>query len=267
MEELDSRLHISEISSSDTGESWQIIYVSKGEARVTLNNKVYELKSNTALFVAPQDFCFLKAMPSAEYMTLWFKATGGQLYDLQGTAAQVGQEQELLLTAVCDLLESREDTVSSHKMCSMLELFVILCCENIIDLPVSKVKNATLFSKAADILKKNVTSQISAPDLAEYLNISLSHLKRLFSEYTNIGVHEYFIFLKIAAAKEFLKSGKTVTATAELTGFANQAYFSAAFKRVTGLTPKEYYINVKPFEKKMVTPRKKQPKDLPSYLL
>ena len=55
-----------------------------------------------------------------------------------------------------------------------------------------------------------------------------------------MGVHEYFTLLKITNAKSLLKSGESVTKTAEICGFANQAYFSAAFKRVTGLSPKEY---------------------------
>ena len=85
-----------------------------------------------------------------------------------------------------------------------------------------------------------IDSNVSVSDLADRLNISISNLKRLFAKYTNIGVHEYYTFLKIAQAKELLRQGKTVTDTAELTGFANQAYFSAAFKRITGKTPKEY---------------------------
>ena len=47
--------------------------------------------------------------------------------------------------------------------------------------------------------------------------------------------------LKIEYAKELLSAGHSVTQTAALAGFANQAYFSAAFKRITGRLPKEYF--------------------------
>ena len=83
-----------------------------------------------------------------------------------------------------------------------------------------------------------------------------------------MGVHEYLTLLKITNAKTLLKCGESVTKTAEICGFANQAYFSAAFKRVTGLSPKEYAPQKEkaPRQAQKVA-AKKQEKALPSYLL
>jgi AraC-like DNA-binding protein len=148
----------------------------------------------------------------------------------------------------------------------MLELFLLLCCgkENI---ATSNQKNARLFTLAAEILKENIKLNISVNELADRLDISLSNLKRVFISLAGVGTHEYYNFLKIAKAKELLKQGKSVTETAELTGFANQAYFSAAFKRVTGKTPKEYSL-IKPKNDKPIAKKTNNKKgDMPSYLL
>ena len=79
-------------------------------------------------------------------------------------------------------------------------------------------------------------------------------------------MHEYYTFLKIALAKELLRQGETVTATARNTGFANQAYFSAAFKRVMGITPKEYAGNKTTVAYSSKTTQQTN-KELPNYLL
>ena len=104
--------------------------------------------------------------------------------------------------------------------------------------------------------------------LAEVLGVSLSKLKRVFSQYSLIGVHEYFLGLRVSYAKQLLSQGESVTRVSELAGFNNQNYFSSSFKRVTGISPKDY-ISV-PKKKTVLQPVKKnlkQDRELPSYLL
>jgi AraC-like DNA-binding protein len=75
-------------------------------------------------------------------------------------------------------------------------------------------------------------------------------------------------------AKELLVAGRSVTQTAEEAGFANQAYFSAAFKKTVGQSPKQFSMQYAqtgaPVSPKAPKKKKQQPqnkRDLPSYLL
>ena len=71
-------------------------------------------------------------------------------------------------------------------------------------------------------------------DIAEFCNVSQSWLKRIFERFAGVGIHKYFLQMKMSKAAELLQEGVSVTETAERLGFSSQAYFSAAFRRETG---------------------------------
>lgn len=262
----DLSLQITAISEENFFDDCGILCVINGNLTVTCESGVYKLNKGNAAFFAPDEFYYINNKTDAEYIFISFNATGELLSDLSGLAVEVTEAEMLLLQEINTLVDLFDDSASKQQIFSMLELFLLLCLKKE-SVSSCEDKNAILFSKAVEILKRNIDSNVSVSDLADRLNISVSNLKRLFAKYTNIGVHEYYTFLKIAQAKELLSQGKTVTDTAELTGFANQAYFSAAFKRITGKTPKEYaFTKTAPVQKK--TQRKvKSKKDMPSYLL
>lgn len=69
--------------------------------------------------------------------------------------------------------------------------------------------------------------------------MSQATLKRIFARYTGIGIHKYFLQLKIKSATELLQSGMNVCQTSEKLGFSSQCYFSTVYKRETGKSPSE----------------------------
>ena len=262
----DLSLQINEIIDTNGFDGFGILCVTDGNLTVTCESNVYNLNKGNLIFFSPDEFYYINNKTDAEYIFISFNASGGILSNLNGLAVEITQEEMLLVKETNMLINSFDDSVSKQQIFSMLELLLLLCVKKQ-NISACKDKNAVLFSKAAEILKRNINSNVSVSDLADQLNISLSNLKRLFAKYTNIGVHEYYTFLKIAQAKELLRIGKTVTDTAELTGFANQAYFSAAFKRITGMTPKEYAFNKTAPTPKKTSRKVKSKKDMPSYLL
>lgn len=262
----DLSLQITEITDTNGFNSFGILCVTEGNLTVTCESNVYNLSKNNVIFFLPDEFYYINNKWDAEYIFISFNAIGEILPELNGMAVAIEQQEMLLVKEINTLINSFDDTVSKQQIFSMLELLVLLCAKKQ-NITVCEDKSAVLFSKSAEILKRNINSNISVSDLADQLNISLSNLKRLFAKYTNIGVHEYYTFLKIAQAKELLRIGKIVTDTAELTGFANQAYFSAAFKRITGMTPKEYALNKATPVSKQTSHKAKSEKEMPSYLL
>lgn len=259
-------LQVSEITDMNSSESFGILCVTDGNLTVTYDGNVYNLNTGKAIIFSPDKFYYIDNKSDAEYIFISFFATGEILSDLNGLAIKIDEPEMLLVKEINMLINSFDNYASKQQIFAMLELLLLLCSKKE-TISVCEDKNAVLFSKAADILKRNINSNVSVSDLADKLNISLSNLKRLFAQYTNIGVHEYHTFLKIARAKELLRKGETVTATAESTGFANQAYFSAAFKRITGVTPKEYTPNKTTPVVRKTSHKAKSTREMPSYLL
>ena len=58
-----------------------------------------------------------------------------------------------------------------------------------------------------------------------------------------MGVHKYYTKLRIKTSAELLRDGDNVTDVAEKLGFGTQCYFSAVFKRETGISPTEFKRN------------------------
>ncbi len=249
-------------------ECWEMVLVKSGTVCAVSEERVYNLKCGEAVFFAPNSFHNIIADDSSQYVLLSFNGDGEVLDLLKQKAVYVSDDQSILVKSAIALIDNNYNTLELNQAFKMLELFLLLCCERE-NIDTSNQKNAKLFSLAAEILQENIKLNISVNELAERLDISLSNLKRVFISLAGVGAHEYYTFLKIAKAKELLKQGKSVTETAELTGFANQAYFSAAFKRVTGKSPKEYMLGKQNKGNNTVKAKKdsKKKADMPSYLL
>lgn len=259
---------IDNVEQADISDYWKVLCVTRGIINVTKGSQVHKLSKGDVMLFAPDEFHYICNQDMAEFIFIAFDGSGELLFNLSSKAVSLSQEEIKLIENADKLRENTENAISVKKVHTMIELFILLCCEKE-GIKTCKVDNAGLFTFAADLLKQNITSNISVAELAERVDVSISNLKRIFLKFTGIGVHEYYTILKIALAKELLQSGNSVTATASLTGFANQAYFSAAFKRVTGKSPKEYSsVKLKtrksPIEKAI---NKTQKSDLPDYLL
>jgi len=70
------------------------------------------------------------------------------------------------------------------------------------------------------------------------LNRDYTYLSNLFSEVTGVTIEKYIINQKIERVKELLVYDElTISQIADELGYSSIAYFSAQFKKVTGLTP------------------------------
>ena len=83
-------------------------------------------------------------------------------------------------------------------------------------------------------------------DIADYLKTSPGYLSSCFSRYMNRTVSDYIAEVKIEHAKELIDSGQfLIYEIADRLGFENAYYFSKVFKKVTGMSPKNYECRVK----------------------
>jgi AraC family transcriptional regulator len=78
-------------------------------------------------------------------------------------------------------------------------------------------------------------------ELAEACGISTRHFFRMFRETTGTTLSSFAAERRLARAKALLASHRaSVKQIAWQCGFETAAAFSAAFRRATGVTPKEY---------------------------
>ncbi len=78
------------------------------------------------------------------------------------------------------------------------------------------------------------------PALAAELGVSYSLLRSLFRKHTGHSPRQFENLIRLNRSRDLLAAGESVTATAEMLGYASVHYFSRAFKRQFGQSPQQW---------------------------
>lgn len=106
--------------------------------------------------------------------------------------------------------------------------------------PVESTASADL-SRALAYIEARLGDSLSVASLAQVAGVSEAHFTRLFVRRIGMPPHRYILRARVERAMDLLSATRKpiVEIAAEL-GFSTQSHFTAAFKRITGITPTEY---------------------------
>jgi AraC family transcriptional regulator len=92
-----------------------------------------------------------------------------------------------------------------------------------------------------DFIEDNLAREVTLQELATLTRLSTTHFARAFKQSLGVPPHRWQMERRIARAKNLLVGGDgDITAVALATGFGYPGNFSTAFRRVTGVTPRDY---------------------------
>lgn len=92
--------------------------------------------------------------------------------------------------------------------------------------------------------KKNYHKELTLTNLAKRFNYSHSYLGKKFRTEMEMGYNTFLDQIRVNQAKRLLENHSLfVYEIAEKVGYSNADYFHKKFKKVTGLSPKQYRIN------------------------
>jgi two-component system response regulator YesN len=87
----------------------------------------------------------------------------------------------------------------------------------------------------------HIEEKLTLPAVASIYGISANYLSNLFKKYNDIGFSEYITQLKIQKAKHLMvNSNMKIYEIADKMGFESAFYFSKVFKKVEGISPRDY---------------------------
>lgn len=86
----------------------------------------------------------------------------------------------------------------------------------------------------------NYMKLIRVEQIADQLGINRKYLARIFKEKTGKTMQQFLIQKRITEAKKLLSGGFNVEETAYMVGYSDSFSFSKAFKKLCGLSPKNY---------------------------
>lgn len=113
------------------------------------------------------------------------------------------------------------------------------------------LKNARQENRVIETVKsyiqKNYLKEMELQRLADIVYLTPSYLSKLFKTTTGETITDYIISVRIERAKELLLKAPSLKTyeVGEQVGYPDPAYFNKVFKKVTGLTPKEYRERVR----------------------
>lgn len=102
-----------------------------------------------------------------------------------------------------------------------------------------------LLEELLDELRDHPEKWWSVGDMAEYCNLCVDQLRRVFFQRTGVKPKVYVERLKINRAAEYLSStDSSIAETALRYGYQDQYHFSRRFKVIMGVSPREYRKHV-----------------------
>ena len=265
------KIHITEMYSlfeaeyesgfSFAGEShdfWECVYVISGSLRVSSNRRIYEMTAGNLIFHKPLEIHKFDVTSTSTTSLLIFSfSMKSDISDFfKNKMFLLDSTQKSYINDFTDYLRKDNTGINSHNKnyISLFEqsdsysqmvvsyiyrIFLSLCERNIASV-ISESPDAAVFSQAVKFMNGHLEEELSVNDIACYCSVSISLLKRTFLKYSGMGVHKYFLKMKINTAASLLENGNSVSETAEMLGFSSQPYFSYVFKRETGISPSVY---------------------------
>lgn len=239
---------------------WECVYLLEGSLCASGDERIYNLTKGEIIFHKPLELhkFHVNNELGATLLIFSFSLEGRLADHLKNKVFRLSEEQERIMSSLLEYVRRKwkehgiTETVPLYQRylmpcettpayAQMLTAYLYQLLLSLIDdgslSKVSTAGDALVFGRAVNYMNSQICCQLSVSEIAAFCSVSEASLKRIFNKYAGISVHKYFSKLKIKTAAELLKNGLNVTETAERLGYGSQAYFSAVFKRETGICP------------------------------
>ena len=237
--------------SSETGKEFhafhEIIYFMGGKAKFISENIQMDLKPNTLIVIPYETYHQLLIMNSqdAYHRCVFHFSEVSDLKELINQSMnrtlliEMNQNFQFLFQQMITLTEQeRQDSTNSVVMHAVLSLLLNeIATKNYTNIETS-VPN-TLSEKCTAYIAEHITGKISVDDIANELNVSVSHLAHTFKKQMNISIHQYILKKKLVIAHHKILDGTPATQAAIECGFNDYSGFYKQFKKMFNKAPSD----------------------------
>lgn len=224
-----------------TNQEHALNLVVKGEGVLTVENKEYNLNPGTIFFVGQGERSCIKRA-EMDYAYIRFRGRRAneyvQRFDLQG-ANRILTVNEEITKFWMECLEK----ISQNNIDLFNEAVLLYTLGHINSM--IKAEDDTI-SKIIRFLGENFTnSNMSLKMVAKTIGYHEKYISTIFRKQKQITFSEYLVQLRISHAKFLMEQGiVSIKNVAILCGFSDPAYFSKAFKKHEGKSPKQYLQDI-----------------------
>ncbi len=100
---------------------------------------------------------------------------------------------------------------------------------------------ARIVAEVQEYICNHLSEKLTLNDVAATFSFSPNYMSQLFAKYGDSGFVEFITETRIARAKQMLAEGNLkIYEIADALGFESAFYFSKVFKKIVGISPREY---------------------------
>ncbi|MES2371103.1 MAG: AraC family transcriptional regulator [Bacteroidota bacterium] len=228
-----------------------LLYCMKGNGWANISGKKY--------IISPGDFILLPASTPHEYaadeQTPWtiywmhFKGTNSvdfitMMLRRMGDHVASISFQENRQHLFEEIYTSVERGYSIDNLCYAslsLQYFLGSCCFDNNYNYLAKHEKKDSITLCINYLQKHIDKTLTLQQVAEAVNLSVSHFAALFKKSTGFSIIEYFNQLKTQKACQFLQfTDLRINEIADRLGIEDPYYFSRMFTKIVGVSPNKY---------------------------
>ncbi len=248
---------------------WEIVYVDKGNVRITSEKDTFYLKEGEMYFHQPNEFHSIGGdnKTASNVFILSFACNSKNMDFFKKRKIQIFPDYNYYINKIINIsketykmsisqdsqnVELREDYRygGPQLIRSFLELMFIMILRNHnatvknSDFSYIHVADSNYVYNTIKLLEENIYGKITVEEICKKLNLSRVYISRIFKEKTGTTINEYYRHLKINEAKKLLSTHiYSVSQVSDMLCFNTPRYFSKVFKSIAGILPKEY-INI-----------------------
>ena len=228
-------------------DSFEIVYMKKGQTRVIINGNEYTLGDNSLCICTPNVIhAYEDDEGSIDAVILFVprryaKAFFPTLDKNTVTSPIVHDKDNHFLNRIRTILNYskqnhnfKEQLLCGYFYIMFAEIFEITGLTDTHRAPPETERRLLSFCL------ENFRHDISLEQLATELNISKNHISYIFSSKLKVSLPDFIGSLRIKEAKRLIAEGTSMTDAALESGFASIRTFNRRFLSATGMTPREY---------------------------
>lgn len=231
----------------DGANEYILIYCTDGKGTIELDNSKFELTRRQLFCIPPNIRHVYYADSQDPWSILWVHFKGENtihfpLHDLRVVELDSAKTNERMMYLFMQLITILEQNYTLGNFIYAANLLSLILAEIYYREKSSDTdKQNQYLSRVIRYMYENLDQELTLDDLAKQSQLSKSYLNSIFNKYARRSPVDFFIHLKMQQACKYLKmTDLRVFEVSNKLGYQDPYYFSRIFKKVIGVSPRDY---------------------------